>query len=261
MNEATVQEVADRLWKTLNEGGVCDPIRDLIGIEDLDSAYAAQAINTQRKLDRGDEVLGAKIGLTSKAVQTQLGVDQPDYGILTRSMWVDEGGSIPWNELFQPKAEAELGFVLSKDIEGPVTMDSLKDAIESVVPSIEVVGSRIADWNIRITDTIADNASASHFVIGTPVEDWRSLDLVGCKMQMTRRGEVVSEGKGEACLGNPLNAALWLAQTMERLNIPLRKGYVILAGALGPMVPVKPGDEFTAMIDGFESVSVSFDPS
>ncbi|MEQ9186542.1 MAG: fumarylacetoacetate hydrolase family protein [Cryomorphaceae bacterium] len=254
-----VQQVADLLWEQLSSGQTCAPVRLLIGETDIRAAYEAQHINTKRREQRGESIVGAKIGLTSFAVQKQLGVDQPDYGMLTDKMQVFEGHAIPWNELFQPKAEMEMGFILKKDIDGmDITMEVLEDAIEAVVPSIEIVGSRISDWNIRITDTIADNASASHFIIGDPIKNWKEIDLAACSMQMTRAGKVVSEGTSAACMGNPLNATLWLAKTMADLGTPLRAGYIILSGALGPLVNVEPGDIIEGSIEGIGSINVSF---
>ena len=156
--------------------------------------------------------------------------------------------------------QAEIGFVLKSDLglERP-TMDSLVAGIEGAIACLEIVGSRIENWNIRITDTIADNASASHFVLGDSVVSLDDVDLVNCMMNMTRNGETVSEGIGSACLGNPLNAALWLAQIMFDFGTPMKGGDIILAGALGPMCPVEAGDRFTASIEGFDQVSVSFE--
>jgi 2-keto-4-pentenoate hydratase len=254
-----IQAAADRIWEAINASKSCEPIRDLLGETDLSSAYAAQRINTERKLNEGHRIIGCKIGLTSFAVQKQLGVDQPDFGILTDRMVVAQGEPIAWNELMQPKAEAEIAFIMGGDLSGEkISMGELEKAIESAVASIEVVGSRIEGWNIRITDTIADNASASHFVLGNKRAKLGEIDLENCRMSMTRAGEVVSTGEGRACMGNPMNAALWLAQTMNDLGSPLRAGDIVLAGALGPMVAVNPGDQFTASIEGLGEVGVSF---
>ncbi|MEZ4722119.1 MAG: fumarylacetoacetate hydrolase family protein [Flavobacteriales bacterium] len=256
--EDNIQASADRIWNSIQSGETCSPVRELIGESDQEAAYKAQQINTQRKLDQGHRIVGCKIGLTSFAVQKQLGVDQPDFGVLTDRMQIANGGEVRWAELMQPKAEAEIAFVLKADLVGSITMDSLKEAIDYAAASIEIVGSRIEGWNIRITDTIADNASASHFVLSDSHVSIESLDLENCQMSMTRAGEVVSSGEGKACLGNPLNAALWLAQTMQRLGTPLKEGDIILAGALGPMVNANQGDRFEATIEGLGSVSVSF---
>lgn len=258
-NSSKIQEAADRIWEQLESGNTCPPIRDLIDQGDQQSAYAIQDVNTQRRLDRGERVVGIKVGLTSFSVQSQLGVDQPDFGVLTDAMRIAYGQSVPWEELNQPKAEMEIAFVLSKDIQGEeLTMDQLKASISAAVPALEIVGSRIEGWNIRIADTIADNASASHFVLGEPVSYWEDLDLVECKMSMLKNGELVSEGTGKACMDHPLNAALWLVNTMVRLGRPLKAGYVVLAGALGPMTNIQPGDQITGSIEGFSTVDVSF---
>lgn len=259
MNETSLEQAADRIWKVYQDHNPCNPVRDLIGEADLQQAYAVQQLNTQKWLAMGRRVVGRKIGLTSEAVQKQLGVDQPDYGMLFDHMQVAEGGQIPWNEVHQPKVEMEVAFVLNQALDqANITEAQLVAAIDHAVAAMEIVGSRIEGWNIRITDTVADNASSSHFVLGKERKTLDQVDLVNCRMKMTKRGEVVSEGMGKACLGSPVYAALWLAQTMSDLGRPLQAGDIILAGALGPMCAVQPGDSFEGTIDGFGGVSVSF---
>lgn len=254
-----IQKAADRIWNAQQEKLTCLPIRDLLGETDINSAYEAQRINTKRKLDRGEKIIGCKIGLTSFAVQKQLGVEQPDFGILTDKMHVEQAASIQMSDLMQAKVEAEIAFILSKDITEPVdSISALSDSIDYALAAIEIVGSRIESWNIRITDTIADNASASHFVLGEKRVKLSEVNLEACAMKMTRFGEVVSTGDGKACMGNPLNAALWLANTMIANDAPLKQGDIILSGALGPMVNVAVDDEFHAEIEGLGAVSVFF---
>jgi 2-keto-4-pentenoate hydratase len=250
-----VEEIAKSLWEANAQKSTIAPVREQIGETDLDTAYAIQQVNTERRLAAGEVIKGKKIGLTSFAVQEQLGVDQPDYGILFDTMEVKEG-KLAYSELLQPKAEAEIAFVLGEDLEGDFNITDLIEAIDYATVSIEIVGSRVADWNIRITDTIADNASASHYILGDTKVSIDDVDLSGCKMTMTNNGETASEGTGEACMDNPLNAALWLAQTMAKQGNPLRKGEVLLSGALGPMVPITQGDEFMASIEGLGSVTL-----
>ncbi len=247
---------AEVLYNASKYKTACDPIRSIIGDSDVDKAYKVQWENVQKRMADGEVIVGKKIGLTSFAVQKQLGVDQPDYGVLYASTQVDNNGKLNYADLMQPKAEAEIAFVMSTDLVGDITMDSLVEAIDYAVVSIEIVGSRVADWNIRITDTIADNASASHFVLGDTQVQLDDLDLVNCTMHMTRNGETCSEGTGKACMDNPLNAALWLAQVMAQQGQPLRKGEILLSGALGPMVAIEQGDQFTATIEGLGSVGV-----
>lgn len=255
----TIQKLAEQLRNAYATRTACPPLREVIGVEDLKTAYAIQELNNSLLIEKGARIVGRKIGLTSKAVQKQLGVDQPDYGALLNTMEVLNGDWISVSELMQPKAEAEIAFVLKSDItEANLTMAELISAIDYAVASIEIVGSRIENWNIKITDTIADNASASHFVIGHRPVSLENIDLINSQMVMTKNGEKVSEGKGAACLGSPLNATLWLAKTMAALGTPLRAGELILSGALGPMAAVSAGDIFVANFDGLGSVSVGF---
>jgi 2-keto-4-pentenoate hydratase len=179
--------------------------------------------------------------------------------MLFADMDVMTGGEVPWAAVMHPKVEAEIAFVVGTDLTDPsVTTAEVLSAIEYAVPSLEIVGSRVADWNIRITDTIADNASASHFVLGHAVRTLDQVDLLDCGMEMAVNGETVSKGLGRACLGSPVNATVWLAQKMAEMGNPLSAGDVVLAGALGPMAPVKPGDQVVATIEGFGEVSVGF---
>lgn len=249
----------NKLLKAQQSGEACEPIRSLIGEKDLDLAYKIQNQICQLRVANGARIVGKKIGLTSESVQKQLGVDQPDFGVLFNDMQRNDGETIPWKETMQPKVEAEIAFIINKNLpEKEITMEALIDAIDSAAAAIEIVGSRIDNWNIRITDTIADNASASHFVLGYKRVSLRQLDLVNCKMEMTRNKALVSEGRGSDCLGNPLNATLWLVNKMAALGTPIRKGNVILSGSLGPMSTVEPGDKFTASIEGLGSVSINF---
>ena len=263
MSEITETQNAEAVAKILREAAEskisCAPIREIIGIADLAKAYEIQAINSKLRIAGGARVVGSKIGLTSVAVQKQLGVDQPDYGLLYDDMEVLNGGEISCKELMQPKVEAEIAFVLKKDLNSTsITAVDMLSAIDYTVASIEIVGSRIKDWNIKITDTIADNASASHFVIGHRPVRLENLDLTNCKMTMYKNGEEVSTGTGASCLGSPINACVWLAKTMAAHGSPLRAGEVILSGALGPMSGVAPGDSVRAVIEGLGDVRVSF---
>lgn len=259
MPNRVIEEAARRLREANENKVLCQPVRDLIGEKDIGAAYAVQKINTNLRMSKGAKLVGAKIGLTSKVVQEQLGVHQPDFGLLFDDMEIMNGDEISCKELMQPKAEGEIALILGKDLNGKsiTTVDVLR-AVEYVVASIEVVGSRIENWNIGITDTIADNASSSHFVLGHRPVRLENIDVINCKMVMRKNGEEVSEGFGSACLGSPITATLWLAKTMASLNTPLRAGDVILSGALGPMVSVAPGDFVEASFDELGKVSVHF---
>lgn len=257
--ESTIIQAAKQLRQASESGQTCAPIRELIGMEDIEAAYAIQKINNQLRIDAGARIIGSKVGLTSLVVQQQFGVYQPDFGMLFHDKEVLNGGEISIKEILQPKVEAEVAFVLGKDLtEENLTSIDILSAIEYALVSIEIVGSRVEGWNIKITDTVADNASASHYVVGHRPMCLGALDLTGCKMQMTKNGVIASEGTGAACLGSPINAVLWLAQTMAKIGSPMRAGDLILSGAVGPMVGVAAGDHIEASIEGLGSVSVRF---
>lgn len=233
------------------------PIR--MHIDSDDEAYGVQEVNTKHRLANGGRLVGRKIGLTNPVVQAQLGVDQPDYGMLFADMDLPHGGELSWSEGAQYKVEAEMAFVLGRDLPAPdCTMTEVLRAVEYVVPSLEIVGSRIANWDIRFFDTVADNASSAYFTLGPSPRKLTEVDLLNCKMELTQGGSIVSEGVGRACLGSPLNALLWLARVMANVGRPLSEGNVVLSGALGPMVTATPDTDFTATIQGFGEASIRF---
>lgn len=259
--DAGVTEATARLLLAARTGVPCPPVRGLIGTTDLDAAYAVQRRLADARESVGARVVGRKIGLTSPAVQEQLGVDQPDFGILFDDMDVS-GTAIAAGRLLQPRAEAEVAFVLSSDLDGDdLTLESVREAVDYAVAAIEIVDSRIANWDIRITDTIADNGSSGLFVLGEKRVPLSEFEPVGVTMQMYADDELVSEGTGAACLGDPLNALLWLARTAQQVGDPLRAGQVVLSGALGPMRPAAPGTTVRADISSLGSVSVTFAPT
>jgi 2-keto-4-pentenoate hydratase len=256
----SVEDAAGRIWHAYEAGEACAPVRDLIGEDDIAAAYAVQETNTARWLAAGRRIVGRKIGLTSKAVQTQLGVDQPDFGMRYDDMLVRSGDSVRLDSVMQAKVEAEIALILNSPLTKTAhTPEDIAAATDHAVPAIEIVGSRISNWDIKIVDTIADNASSGMFVLGTEAVPLASFDLIGCEMVMTRGdGTEVSSGNGAACLGSPLVAAAWLADTMVRVGHPLQAGDILMTGALGPMVGANAGDQFEAKIEGLGSVKVSF---
>jgi 2-keto-4-pentenoate hydratase len=261
-----VSAAVERLAQAQATRVPCAPVRDLIGTDDLSAAYAVQQGLVQGRLAGGVTVVGRKIGATSKAVQDQLGVDQPDFGYLLSDMDVS-GGAAPGGDpismrtLVQPRVEAEVAFRLGKDIDVPedeITLALVRDAVEVALPALEIVDSRIADWDIKFTDTVADNASSGLFVIGTDARPLSEVEPVDVEMSLTINSAVRSSGNGAACLGDPLEALRWLAVQAARFGDPLRAGHLVLSGALGPFVPFAPGDRVEASISGFDPLRVEF---
>jgi len=260
MSEMTVVNgLATRLLAAEAGCAPIDPIAAELGAKDVASAYAVQAEVTKRGLAAGRRLVGRKIGLTSKAVQQQLGVDQPDYGALFADMEIASGGEVLSSKLIQPRIEAEIAIVIDRDLSEPdIGMGDLMRAVAYVVPALEIVDSRIKDWKITILDTVADNGSSARFVLGAAPKRLTDVDLETCGMAMTRNGAVVSVGSGAACLGHPLKAALWLARAMSASGRSLRAGDVVLTGALGPVSPAAAGEFYEARISGFAPVNVRF---
>src|SRR5258708_9667838 len=237
----SVERAAAALYAARSSGKPCAPVRTELPEMDVAAAYAVQDIGTNGMLADGRRLVGRKIGLTSPVVQNQLGIDQPDYGMLFDDMDVPLGTVIPWNRVLQPKVEAEMAFIMGSALNDErLTSADVIASIGYVVAAIEIVGSRIAEWDIRLVDTIADNASSGLFVIGHEVRKLNQFDVVAATMTMTRANEVVSTGSGAACMGSPVSALLWLARTMARLGRPLDPGDILLSGALGPITTLTP---------------------
>ena len=235
------------------------PLRDRVPGIDADLAYAIQDANTQRWLAAGRRLVGRKIGLTSLAVQQQLGVDRPDYGMLFADMTVGDAEPVALSRLIQPKVEAEIALVLGRDLTHEKhTFADLIRATDYVLPAIEIVDSRIERWDIHFVDTVADNASSGLFVLGSAPKRLQDVDVTQCAMRMTRGNDIVSTGSGRACLGSPLTAAAWLADVMVRCGRPLQAGDIVLTGALGPMVAVTTPTRYDAHIEGLGSLAAIF---
>ncbi len=256
---AGIELAAGRLAAAIEGGPACAPVRDLLGTTDIDAAYQVQSLLGRRRVDAGATVIGRKIGLTSPAVQRQLGVARPDFGVLYDDMSYADGQPVPLGGFHAPRVEAEVAFVLSRDLDSPVaSIVDVMRATEFVLAAIEIVDSRIAGWDITITDTVADNASSGAFVLGTVPHLLTGLDLAMVGMVLEHRGEPVSVGAGAACLGSPVTAVAWLARELAGRGAPLRAGEVVLSGALGPMVPVTEPGSYRAELDGLGSVRAHF---
>lgn len=258
VESAIVVEAADRLATTARTRRPCAPVIDLIDPDDVDTAYRVQTHNVTATVDAGCRIVGRKIGLTSPAVQRQLGVDQPDFGVLFANMDRSNDSQVEHARLLQPRIEAEIAFVLARDITAPITADTARDYVDRVVAAFEIVDSRVEAWNISLADTVADNASSGLFVLGDSIARIDAPDLATIDMTMTENGTHVSRGVGSDCLGSPWHALAWLANTSLFFGSSLRAGDVVLSGALGPMVPVHPGATYTATITGVGDVRTTF---
>jgi len=254
-----LHKAAARLREADRTGTPCPPVRDLIGSTDLEAAYAVQGLNLEARLAQGRRVVGRKIGLTSEAVQRQIGVGTPDFGWLLDDMAFADGDAIRFAQVLQPRAEGEVAFVLKEDLaEGELSHQQVREAIDYAVAAIEVCGSRVAGWDISFADTVADNASSGVFVLGTERRTLAEFAPVDVTMSMSIDGEEVSTGTGAACLGDPLNAVVWLARYARDFGQPLRAGQILLSGALGPMRDITPGAHVAVTISGLGSVSATF---
>ena len=252
-----MKAAAERLRDAMLAGVACDPVRDMPGVSaGPEAGYAVQQINTEHWLRSGRRISGHKVGLTNPAVQAQLGMDEPIWGILYSDKCRTDGDDIGGAGLIEPRVEVEVAVVLGDDLDnGQHTVADVIGATAYVLPAFEIVDSRIAGWNISNFDMIADNAGSGLYVLGTRPVPLAAVDLRRVEMRLTINGEEAATGSGAACLGNPLNAVLWLADAMCERGTPLRAGETIMTGSLCGMLPLSVGDELLAEIDSVGTVS------
>jgi 2-oxopent-4-enoate/cis-2-oxohex-4-enoate hydratase len=259
MDQSTIEKLGDTLYEALIARQPVAPLTASHPEMTIEDAYHVQQRMIARRLANGERVVGKKIGVTSKAVMNMLGVHQPDFGYLLDGMVYNEGESIEMADLIQPKAEGEIAFLLKKDLQGPgITAADVLAATEGVMACFEIVDSRIRDWKIKIQDTVADNASCGVFVLGDQLVDIADVDLALCGMVLEKNGEIVVTGAGAATMAHPVNAMVWLANTLGKLGIALKAGDIVLSGAMGAMVPVTKGDNLRMSIGGIGGCSVRF---
>ncbi len=253
---------ASTLRRAAETGEPAQPVRNILGSStDIDAAYAVQRANHEHALEQGRRVSGRKIGLTTKAVQKQLGVDQPDYGVLYSDMCLADGQTLDTKSLLAPRVEGEVAIVLKHDLDdGNHNVIDIINATAYILPAIEIVDSRVG-WDLTIVDTVADNASCGFYVVGSQPVGLSEIDVRRIPMSLSVNGKQRSTGIGSACLGNPLHAATWVANTMAARGNPLRAGECILTGALGPMVDIGAGDEITADFGPLGTVCTSISDS
>lgn len=255
MNQENIKQAAAALRQARASRVAIPRVSETFGIEGAAAAYAVSRCNTELDLAAGRRIAGKKIGLTSQAVQQQLGVDQPDYGVLFADMEFLSGSEVPASRLIQPKAEGEIAFVVGRDLNDEnLSWGRFLHGLEYALPAIEIVDSAIQDWKLTLVDTVADNASCGLYVLGLEPKAIGNVDFSLVGMDFRKNGHTVSVGSGVACLGNPLLAAYWLARNMLQLGDPLKAGDLILSGALGPMFPFVAGDYLHLSIAGLGTV-------
>lgn len=249
-----LNQLADALWEAAHGGGPIAPLSDDHELS-VGQAYAIQSLNIERAVADGARVMGYKVGLTSNAIQEWLGVDQPDFGTLLDTMEVADGGVLDLSGMLQPRAEGEIAFILGEELAGPgIGAADVIRATSAVVAAIEIIDSRVADWKITFEDTVADNASSGMFVLGTRPVPLDQLSLRTAGLALRKNGRIVSSGAGAACLGNPITAVAWLANTLGREGQSIPAGSIVLSGAMGPVTELSPGDALRADIGGLGNV-------
>lgn len=259
LNPADVVALADALWQADQTRVPIPALTSARQDLDINDAYVIQSHNIARRVDAGAVVTGRKVGLTSAPMQQLLGVSEPDYGVLVDDMFVEDGDLIDLYRLVQPRVEAEMAFVMERDLSGPgVTVANALTAVAGVLPAIEVVDSRVADWKIKLVDTVADNASSGLVVLGGRIRKVSEIDLRLVGMELTRNGALVDTGAGAAALGNPARCVSWLANKLAAFGVGLRAGDVVLPGAVHRMVGVTPGDVFRADFAHLGAVTARF---
>jgi len=254
-----IQQAASMLMEAERKKKSIEPFTSSAETISVDDAYQIQLEIIRDKQEKGAVIVGKKIGLTSEAMQEMLKVDKPDYGHLLDDMIYEEESIIPLNSFIQPRVEFEVAFVLKRDLKGPgVTMDDVIDATDYVVPAIEIIDSRIRDWQIKFEDTVADNGSSAGAIFGKNQVLLRDIDLPNVEMKVYKNGEFLDTATGAAVLGNPIHAVVWLANAVGEYDIALHKGEKILAGALSKAVPIEDGDKFEAAFTDIGTVTATF---
>ncbi|MGF0314754.1 2-keto-4-pentenoate hydratase [Nocardia fluminea] len=257
--DAVRTQLADELARAEDDRVAVAPLVDRYPDIDVVDAYEIQLLNIQRRLRTGARVIGHKVGLSSKAMQQMMGVDEPDYGHLLADMEVFEDVPVDTSKFLLPRVEVEVGFILGADLPGEdCTEADVLAATVAYAPSIELIDSRINDWKIGLTDTIADNASSAGWVLGKERVAPGDIDIKAIDAVLTRNGEVIAEGRSDAVLGDPVIAVAWLARKVASFGVRLKAGDIVLPGSCTRAIDARPGDDFHAEFSGLGSVRLRF---
>ena len=252
-------DISHSLFYALMHRKTLTPISSEIHNFTIDDAYEVSKQFLSLRLKNGEKIIGKKIGVTSKVVQEMLGVHQPDFGFLTDAMQVKNRSKVKLDTLIQPRAEAEIAFILAKDLNGPgITKEDVINSTQAIVPCFEIVDSRINNWEIKIEDTVADNASCGIFCLSDQSVNPGDFDLATLEARVFKNGNQISSGLGSAVQGHPAEAVAWLANTLGNYGISLNKNDIILSGSLVPLEPISSGDEFRMEIIGVGGCELTF---
>jgi len=253
VDEQTLDDLAQALYDAFRSG---EPISKLTDEHDLtiEEAYDVQSRFVGRRIDDGARIVGHKVGLTSEGIQTQLGVDEPDFGRLLDTMFV-EGETVSAADLIAPRVEPEVGFLVAETLEAPVTYLDVLEATRAVLPVLEIIDSRVRDWNIQIQDTVADNASSALYVAGESVTPVDGIDLSLEGVKLHRNGVVEDAGVGHAVLDHPARSVAWLANTLDDVDQHIEAGNLVLSGSFTPALDIEDGDVVTAEFTTVGSVT------
>lgn len=260
LTKEKIETLGNELYDAWKDARQISALTDQVPDLSIEDAYQVQLQTVNRRVAGGEMITGKKIGITAKAVMNLLGVNQPDFGHLMSGMQYNQSDPIPHRSFCQPKGEGEIAFLLKRDLAGPgITGADVLAATECIIPSFEIVDSRITDWKIKIQDTVADNASAAAYVLGSPQKTLKGFDLATCGMVLKKNGEIIGTGAGAATLSHPLNAVSWLANKLGSLGITLKAGEVILSGSLSIMFPIDAGDHLEMEVGGLGRTECRFE--
>jgi len=260
LTKEQVEQVSNELIEAERTCAPVVALTDRFGDVSYQDAYAIQLKTFDTRVRNGEVIVGKKIGLTSRAMQEQFKIREPDYGIITNTMVAREGAPASMSSLILPRVEAEIAFLLKEDLKGPgVNVTHVLEATEGVLPAFEVIDSRYKDWKITVKDSISDNASAAIMILGGKLTPIENLDLRYIGLVLEKDGAVVSTGAGAAVLGNPAESVAWLANKLTEYGITLKKGEFVMSGSLISAVKAEAGSQFRATFDRIGSVSLRFE--
>ncbi|MFN8228066.1 MAG: 2-keto-4-pentenoate hydratase [Mycobacterium sp.] len=260
LDDAIRAELAADLAEAERSRVPIDPLTDGNPGIDVVDAYEIQLLNIRQRVAEGARVVGHKVGLSSEAMQKMMNVDEPDYGHLLADMEVFQDVPVKTSDYLYPRVEVEVAFILAEDLPGAgCTEDDVLAATAAFAPSIELIDTRIKNWQIKLCDTIADNASSAGWILGPERVSPKDIDIRAIDAVLKCNGETVAEGRSDAVLGNPVTAVAWLARKVDGFGVRLKAGDVVLPGACMRAIDARPGDSFLAEFTGLGSVRLSFE--